>query len=62
MSDSFDVMDALVGLITPAVYPNGTGAASVSGSAVTIFSGWPTQSSLDTALTATNSFVSVFAA
>jgi hypothetical protein len=61
MADAYDVMDAMAALISPAVYPSGTSSPSVSGSDITIFPGWPTQSALDNSIVETNSIVSVFA-
>jgi hypothetical protein len=60
MADAFDVMDQLAALVTSAVYPNGTSSASVTGTDITIGSGWPEPGSLDAALSASKSFVSVF--
>lgn len=43
-----------------AVYPSGSGQPSVTGRPVTIFEGWPLQQSLDAAIAAGQSMVSVF--
>lgn len=41
MADISDVEDALVTLVVSAVYPNGTGQASVASLPVQVFRGWP---------------------
>ena len=60
MADLSDVGNALVALAAQAVYPNGTGQASVSGSAVRLFPGWPNPQQLDADLKAGGAQVSVF--
>ncbi|MFL9904213.1 hypothetical protein PQR71_39850 [Paraburkholderia fungorum] len=60
MSDSFDVMATLAGLMTTFVYPNGTSEPSVTGNDIICYPGWPTQSVLDNDLRATKSHVSVY--
>jgi hypothetical protein len=60
MADISDVANALVGLAAAAVYPNGTGQASVTGGAVRAYQGWPIPQSLDADLKAGICHVSVF--
>jgi len=60
MADISDVSNALIALCVSAVYPNGTGSASVTGSAVRLFSGWPIPQLLDADLLAGASQISVF--
>ena len=60
MSDIIDVQTALVSVVAAAVYPNGTGAASVSGGPIIVYAGWPTASTLDNDLLAGKAHVSVY--
>ena len=60
MSDISDVSSALIAICVNAVYPTGTGNASVTGSAVRLFAGWPVPQLLDADLAAGNSQISVF--
>ena len=60
MADVIDVQNVLVNAIASAVYPNGTGLASVSGSPVIVYAGWPTSSKLDADLIIGKSHVTVF--
>ncbi len=60
MADIIDVQNALVALVAGAVYPNGTGAASVSGSPIVAYAGWPIPSQLDTDLTVGKTHISVY--
>ena len=60
MSDIIDVQNALVNAVAAAVYPNGTGAASVSSGPIIVYPGWPTASTLDTDLIAGKAHVSVY--
>lgn len=60
MADLSDVENALVSLISGAVYPNGTGSASVITSPVRIYRGWPIPLNLDADLKAGTANVSVY--
>lgn len=60
MSDISDVQDALCGAIESAVYPNGTGSASVSSNPIVIYAGWPTASRLDADLLVDKAHITVF--
>lgn len=51
MADISDVTRALVNLAVAAVYPNGSGAASISGHPVRLYQGWPDPVRLDQDLT-----------
>jgi hypothetical protein len=59
-ADISDVTALLATMATAAVYPNGTSAPSVTGNPITIFEGWPLQQSLDAAIAAGQSQVSIF--
>lgn len=61
MADEYDVMDVLAGLSAQAVYPNGTGQASIAGGPVITYPGWPTKSKLDADLKIGKVHVTVFA-
>lgn len=56
------VRDTLVALATSAVYPNGTGSASVTGKTVALAGGWPLPADIDTAMAAGASIVNVWPA
>jgi hypothetical protein len=60
MSDISDVQNALVAMVAAAVYPNGTGASSVSGKDIVVYAGWPTSSRLDADLVVEKAHVTVF--
>lgn len=60
MADQADVETALVAAITAALYPAGTGAASVLGTQVRIYRGWPVSTALEADLAAGIVHVSVF--
>jgi len=60
MSDIIDVQNALRDAIQGAVYPNGTGSASVSGNAIVMYAGWPTASKLDADLLVNKAHISIF--
>ena len=60
MSDIIDVQTALVSVVATAVYPNGTGSASVSGGPIIVYAGWPTASTLDNDLLAGKAHVTVY--
>lgn len=61
MADLSDVQSALVGLLTGALYPNGTGQSSAAGGAAcTVYQGWPVPAQLDADLAAHLSNISVF--
>ena len=60
MADLSDVLDAFVGVLSAALYPSGTGAASAIGAPVAVFPGWPEANKLDAALAAGRVMVSVF--
>ncbi len=52
MADQFDVENALVGLSSTALYPNGPGASSVPQVDCRIYRGWPNATALDNDLRA----------
>jgi hypothetical protein len=60
MADISDVTSLLATMATAAVYPNGMSAPSVTGNTITVFEGWPLQQSLDAAISAGQSQVSIF--
>ena len=60
MADTSDVEVALVGTISAALYPNGTGASSVPGVECRVYRGWPTSAALDADLAAGRVNVTVF--
>lgn len=60
MADISDVTAMLAQMAATAVYPNGTSQPSVTGQPITIFEGWPLQQTLDAAISAGQSMVSVF--
>jgi hypothetical protein len=62
MADQSDVEDALVSLVSTALYPNGTGAASVPGPDCRIYRGWPNSAALDKDLADGKINVTVFPA
>ncbi|HEX3350139.1 MAG TPA: hypothetical protein VHS58_18775, partial [Acetobacteraceae bacterium] len=47
MADQSDVETALAALVSATLYPNGAAAASVVGSTVRIYRGWPNQTALN---------------
>lgn len=53
MADLSDVSEALVAIISQAIYPSGTAQASALGAQVKVFAGWPLPAQLDADLTAT---------
>ena len=67
MADYTDVQNSLVTLAANAIYPNGTGQASVTGFGTYVYAGWPNAQQLNSDLTALNAgtggriHVSVFA-
>jgi len=67
MADYSDVQAELVALATAAIYPNGTGQASVTGFSTFIYQGWPNAQQLNSDLAALNAgtggriHVSIFA-
>ena len=60
MADVSDVCNALVTLAAQAVYPNGTGQASIANTGVRLFQGWPLPQQLDADLKAGVCQVSVY--
>lgn len=60
MADISDVTALLTQMATAAVYPNGASSPSVTTKPITIFEGWPLQQSLDAAIAAGQSQVSIF--
>lgn len=60
MSDIVDVQNSLVAIVAGAVYPSGTGAASVSGLPVVVYAGWPTASRLDADLLTGKAHITVY--
>jgi hypothetical protein len=60
MADQSDVEDALVNAASAALYPNGTGEASVPGPDCRIYRGWPNSAALDADLAAGKVNVTVF--
>jgi hypothetical protein len=61
MADQADVETALVSIISNALYPNGTAAASAVGNTCRVYRGFPTAPSLDTDLATGALHVSVMA-
>ncbi len=62
MADQSDVEAALVDVISAALYPNGSGQASVPGPDCRIYRGWPNPAGLDADLAASKINVTVFPA
>jgi hypothetical protein len=60
MSDISDVLSVLATQCSSAVYPNGTGQASVTGKDVHVFPGWPLPANLDAAVAAGKAEISVY--
>lgn len=60
MADLTDVENALAALILTALYPNGTGQASVANVPIKIYPGWPTSSQLDADLAVGTAHVTIF--
>lgn len=60
MIDLADVSAALVNALAAAAYPNGTGAASITGGAIRVFPGWPMPQQLNADMSAGVSYVSVY--
>jgi hypothetical protein len=61
MADESQVLDTLVGVISGALYPNGTGQPSAAGMPCRVYRGWPNAAQLDKDLAQGISNVSVFA-
>ncbi|HTW27866.1 MAG TPA: hypothetical protein VME92_12120 [Acetobacteraceae bacterium] len=62
MADQSDVENSLVSVITGAIYPNGTDAASAIGVTCRIYRGWPNAAALDADLAAGYVNITVFPA
>lgn len=60
MADVSDVMTVLAQIAEEAIYPNGVGQPSITGSPVDIYTGWPISNVLEEALEQGRSHVSVF--
>lgn len=60
MADQSDVENVLVSLVAGALYPNGTGAASIPGPDCRVYRGWPLSVALDADLAAGRINVTVF--
>lgn len=60
MADCSDIESVLVCVLAQIAYPNGTGAASITGDKIKVFRGWPIPSTLDGDLTAGVVNISVF--
>lgn len=60
MADVTDVLNVLAAQIAGFVYPSGTAKASVSGSAIKVFPGWPLPNQIDTDMPQGLADVSVF--
>lgn len=60
MADIIDVQNALATIIAAALYPNGTGQASVTNSPIVVYPGWPESATLDTDLAAGKCHVTIF--
>lgn len=60
MADLSDVMSALVTLIDGVMFPNGDGSASIIGSCIRIFPGWPNPQQLAADLAAGTCEISVY--
>lgn len=61
MADLADVMTALTSLVSGAVYPAGTSAASVTGSPILVYPGWPISNKLNDDIEAGKSHVTIWA-
>ncbi|MHB8914409.1 MAG: hypothetical protein ACYC4K_01200 [Thiobacillus sp.] len=60
MADLSDVVNQLGVLAQTALYPNGTGSASVSGNGILIAAGWPLPTQLDALISAGNAMLSIY--
>ena len=60
MADQSEVAQSLVTLIAGAVYPNGTGQASITGAPIRVQAGWPIASDLEPWLASGGVHVSVY--
>jgi predicted outer membrane repeat protein len=60
MADIADVENGLASIVAAAVYPSGTGAASIAGVGVKIYRGWPVARNLDVDLKAGLAHVTIF--
>jgi hypothetical protein len=60
MASVWDVADVLVGQVSSALYPNGTGQPSVPGNQCIVYAGWPTESRLDDDLRAGKAHITVY--
>lgn len=60
MADVSDVTATLAGLISNAVYPNGTGQASVSGKDIIIYPGWANPQRLDDDLLISKAHINIY--
>jgi hypothetical protein len=61
MADESQVLDTLVGVISGALYPNGTSQPSAAGMPCRVYAGWPNAAQLDKDLRDGVSNISVFA-
>ncbi|MCG7388754.1 hypothetical protein [Pantoea sp. ACRSB] len=61
MADSSDVSNTLAGMIAAAAYPNGTSQASISGSVIKIYPGWPVPNVLQQDINAGGVHISLWA-
>jgi hypothetical protein len=60
MADQADVETVLTTLVNAAVYPNGTGAPSITGAVCRIYRGWPNSAALNADLAARRVNITVF--
>ncbi len=61
MADQSDVENAVVALVSDALYPSGIDATSISGQPCRVYRGWPNPASLDADLLSNVTNVSIFA-
>ena len=61
MADSSDVSNTLAGMIAATVYPNGTSQASISGSVIKVYPGWPVPNVLQQDMKAGGAHISIWA-
>ncbi|WP_369788068.1 hypothetical protein [Rouxiella sp. WC2420] len=60
MADPSEILNVIAAQVAAIVYPNGTSSASISGTALNVYAGWPVHSVLNTDILAGTSHISVF--
>lgn len=60
MADPSEILNVITAQVAAIIYPNGTGSASITDTAVNVYAGWPLHSTLDTDILAGTSHVSIF--